>query len=159
MKIYAIGDLHLSGKPPSKPMEIFGKHWADHAAKVATNWHQLIRSDDTVIICGDTSWAMDLQDALTDLNWIAALPGRKIILRGNHDYWWSSLKKMQTATENNFSFLQNNFFTCGTTAICGSRGWLLPSSDNFNADDAAIYRREGLRLEASLADKPATAIS
>lgn len=93
MKIYAIGDLHLSGKPPSKPMEIFGKHWADHAAKVATNWHQLIRSDDTVIICGDTSWAMDLQDALTDLNWIAALPGRKIILRGNHDYWWSSLKK------------------------------------------------------------------
>ena len=99
MKIYAIGDLHLSGKPPSKPMEIFGEHWADHAAKVATNWHQLIRSDDTVIICGDTSWAMDLQDALTDLNWIAALPGRKIILRGNHDYWWSSLKKMQTATE------------------------------------------------------------
>ena len=131
MKIYAIGDLHLSGKPPSKPMEIFGKHWADHAAKVAANWHQLISSDDTVIICGDTSWAMDLQDALTDLNWIAALPGRKIILRGNHDYWWSSLKKMQTA-------------------ICGSRGWLLPSSDNFNADDAAIYRREGLRLEASL---------
>ena len=83
MKIYAIGDLHLSGKPPSKPMEIFGKHWTDHAAKVAANWHQLIRSDDTVI-------------------------------------------------------------------ICGSRGWLLPSSDNFNADDAAIYRREGLRLEASL---------
>ena len=99
MKIYAIGDLHLSGKPPSKPMEIFGKHWTDHAAKVAANWHQLIRSDDTVIICGDTSWAMDLQDALTDLNWIAALPGRKIILRGNHDYWWASLKKMQTATE------------------------------------------------------------
>lgn len=98
MKIYAIGDLHLSGKPPSKPMEIFGKHWTDHAAKVAANWHQLIRSDDTVIICGDTSWAMDLQDALTDLNWIAALPGRKIILRGNHDYWWASLKKMQTAT-------------------------------------------------------------
>lgn len=94
MKIYAIGDLHLSGKPPSKPMEIFGKHWTDHAAKVAANWHQLIRSDDTVIICGDTSWAMDLQNALTDLNWIAALPGRKILLRGNHDYWWASLKKM-----------------------------------------------------------------
>ena len=86
----------------------------------------------------------------SDLNWIAALPGRKIILRGNHDYWWASLKKMQTATENNFRITVNNFFTCGTTAICGSRGWLLPSSDNFNADDAAIYRREGLRLEASL---------
>lgn len=126
MKIYAIGDLHLSGKPPSKPMEIFGKHWTDHAAKVAANWHQLIRSDDTVIICGDTSWAMDLQDALTDLNWIAALPGRKIILRGNHDYWWASLKKMQTATENNFSFLQNNFFTCGHD--CHLRqSWLAPA--------------------------------
>ena len=97
MKIYAIGDLHLSGKPPSKPMEIFGEHWTDHAAKVAANWHQLIRSDDTVIICGDTSWAMDLQDALTDLNWIAALPGRKIILRGNHDYWWASAARLPSA--------------------------------------------------------------
>ena len=133
MKIYAIGDLHLSGKPPSKPMEIFGKHWADHAAKVAANWHQLIRSDDTVIICGDTSWAMDLQDALTDLNWIAALPGRKIILRGNHDYWWASLKKMQTATENNFSFLQMPL----STAV----------------KDCAW------RLHWKLPDKPATAIS
>ena len=119
MKIYAIGDLHLSGKPPSKPMEIFGKHWADHAAKVATNWHQLIRSDDTVIICGDTSWAMDLQDALTDLNWIAALPGRKIILRGNHDYWWSSLKKMQTANSKIISAF------CKTTFLPAAR---LPSA-------------------------------
>ena len=151
MNIYAIGDLHLSGDPPAKPMEIFGPHWQGHAAKVAAKWRQLVSPDDTVIICGDTSWAMDLTGALPDLNWIAALPGRKILLRGNHDYWWSSLKKMQTATENKFSFLQNNFYTCGSTAICGSRGWLLPSSDNFSADDAAIYRREGLRLEASLA--------
>lgn len=151
MKIYAIGDLHLSGNPPSKPMEIFGEHWQCHAAKVAANWQQLVTGDDTVIICGDTSWAMDLQSALTDLNWIARLPGRKIILRGNHDYWWTSLKKMQQATESKFSFLQNNFYTCGDTAICGSRGWLLPSSENFTDDDAAIYRREGLRLEASLA--------
>ena len=98
MKIYAIGDLHLSGKTPSKPMEIFGEHWADHAAKVAANWHQLIRSDDTVIICGDTSWAMDLQDALTDLNWIAALPGRKIIHLGKHQYCKSTKKKMNNST-------------------------------------------------------------
>lgn len=151
MNIYAIGDLHLSGNPPSKPMEIFGEHWQGHAAKVAANWQQLVTDDDTVIICGDTSWAMDLQAALTDLNWIAMLPGRKIIMRGNHDYWWTSLKKMQQATENKFSFLQNNFYTCGDTAICGSRGWLLPSSESFTNDDAAIYRREGMRLEASLA--------
>lgn len=151
MNIYAIGDLHLSGNPPAKPMEIFGAHWQGHAAKVAANWRSLVSNEDTVIICGDTSWAMDLSGALPDLHRIAALPGHKIILRGNHDYWWASLKKMQTATENKFRFLQNNFFTCGSTAICGSRGWLLPSSDNFTAEDESIYRREGLRLEASLA--------
>ena len=116
MKIYAIGDLHLSGKPPSKPMEIFGKHWADHAAKVAANWHQLISSDDTVIICGDTSWAMDLQDALTDLNWIAALPGRKIILRGNHDYWWSTAAKFR-------KFCEENGFDTDLVKIDPRRDW------------------------------------
>lgn len=151
MNIYAIGDLHLSGEPPAKPMEIFGEQWQGHKDKVAANWRRLITAEDTVIICGDTSWAMDLTDALTDLNWIAALPGRKVLLRGNHDYWWASLKKMQTATAGDFEFLQNNFYSCGDTAICGSRGWLLPSSPVFTDTDATIYRREGLRLEASLA--------
>ena len=131
-------------------MDIFGDHWEDHFSRISQDWRTRVRADDTVLIPGDISWAMQLAAARPDLEAIGGLPGRKVILRGNHDYWWSSLKKMQTATENNFSFLQNNFFTCGTTAICGSRGWLLPSSDNFNADDAAIYRREGLRLEASL---------
>ena len=111
MKIYAIGDLHLSGKPPSKPMEIFGKHWTDHAAKVAANWHQLIRSDDTVIICGDTFMGhgsarradrpeLDRRPARAQNH----SPGRKIILRGNHDYWWASLKDAD-CDRNNFSFL------------------------------------------------------
>ncbi|MFR9142051.1 MAG: metallophosphoesterase [Phascolarctobacterium faecium] len=161
MKIYAIGDLHLSGKPPSKPMEIFGEHWADHAAKVAANWHQLIRSDDTVIICGDTSWAMDLQDALTDLNWIAALPGRKIILRGNHDYWWSSLKKMQTATENNFSFLQNNFLPAArlpsAAVVAGSCLHLTILTRTMPLSTAV--KDCAWRLHWKLPDKPATAIS
>ena len=151
MKIYAIGDLHLSGKPPSKPMEIFGEHWADHAAKVAANWHQLIRSDDTVIICGDTSWAMDLQDALTDLNWIAALPGRKIILRGNHDYWWTTTRKMENfLTANGFDtlhILHNNACTVGNVALCGTRGWPF---DDTNAQDAKIMAREAGRLRMSL---------
>ncbi len=150
MNIYAIGDLHLSGYPPTKPMDVFGEHWQNHAAKVEANWRQLITENDTVIICGDTSWAMKLPEALSDLNWIAALPGKKILLRGNHDYWWTSLKKMQLATENKFSFLQNNFYNCADTAICGSRGWLLPASDSFTESDAAIYKREELRLEASL---------
>lgn len=161
MKIYAIGDLHLSGKPPSKPMEIFGKHWTDHAAKVAANWHQLIRSDDTVIICGDTSWAMDLQDALTDLNWIAALPGRKIILRGNHDYWWASLKKMQTATENNFSFLQNNFLPAArlpsAAVVAGS--CLHPTILTRTMPLSTAVKDCAWRLHWKLPDKPATAIS
>ena len=151
MKIYAIGDLHLSGKPPSKPMEIFGKHWTDHAAKVAANWHQLIRSDDTVIICGDTSWAMDLQDALTDLNWIAALPGRKIILRGNHDYWWTTTRKMEnflTATGfDTLHILHNNACTVGNVALCGTRGWPF---DDVAAQGEKLMAREAGRLRMSL---------
>ena len=150
MKIYAIGDLHLSGNPPSKPMHIFGEHWLNHAELIQKNWLETINPEDTVIICGDTSWAMNLQEALVDLSFIEKLPGQKIILRGNHDYWWNSLKKMQIATNNNFSFLQNNFFVAEDISICGTRGWLLPSSPNFTEEDATIYRREGLRLEASL---------
>ena len=88
---------------------------------------------------------------MQDLNRIAALPGQKIILRGNHDYWWTSLKKMQQATESKFMFLQNNFFACGDVAVCGSRGWILPSSEAFTDDDRHIYMREGIRLENSLA--------
>lgn len=151
MSLFAIGDFHLSGEPPAKPMEVFNPAWANHFEKIRRNWLNMITPEDTVIICGDTSWAMSLDAAMQDLNRIAALPGRKIILRGNHDYWWTSLKKMQQATADNFMFLQNNFFTCGDVAVCGSRGWLLPSSDNFTEDDRHIYEREGVRLELSLA--------
>ena len=151
MSLFAIGDFHLSGEPPYKPMEVFSPAWANHFEKIRQNWLERITPEDTIIICGDTSWAMSLDTAMQDLNRIAALPGSKIILRGNHDYWWTSLKKMQQATENKFMFLQNNFFACGDVAVCGSRGWLLPSSDNFGEEDKHIYEREGLRLENSLA--------
>ena len=122
MSLFAIGDFHLSGEPPAKPMEIFNPAWANHFEKIRQNWLNMITPEDTVIICGDTSWAMSLDAAMQDLNRIAALPGRKIILRGNHDYWWTSLKKMQQAT-----------------------------ADNFTEDDKHIYEREGVRLELSLA--------
>ncbi len=151
MSIFAIGDFHLSGEPPAKPMEVFSPAWKNHFEKISTNWLQTITPADTVIICGDTSWAMSLEGAMQDLNRIAALPGQKIILRGNHDYWWTSLKKMQLATENKFMFLQNNFYACGSAAVCGSRGWILPSSEAFGEDDRHIYEREGIRLEMSLA--------
>ena len=89
MHIYAIGDLHLSGEPASKPMEVFGEHWRNHKEKVAANWQNTVTAQDTVIVCGDISWAMTLEEAAQDLDWLAQLPGRKLLLRGNHDYWWS----------------------------------------------------------------------
>lgn len=150
MHIYAIGDLHLSGEPPSKPMEIFGEHWTGHKEKIKTNWLQTVTEEDTVIICGDISWALQLEEAKSDLQWLAQLPGEKILLRGNHDYWWTSLKKMQQFTENKFRFLQNNCIMVSNTAICGTRGWILPSSDNFTPEDQKIYQRESIRLELSL---------
>lgn len=150
MHIYAIGDLHLSGEPPAKPMEIFGEHWLGHKEKIKNNWLNTVTDEDTVIICGDTSWAMGPADAADDLNWIAQLPGRKLLLRGNHDYWWGSLKKMQDMYGKSFEFLQNGCIMVGSTAICGTRGWILPSSESFNDEDDKIYKREAIRLEMSL---------
>lgn len=150
MHIYAIGDLHLSGEPPAKPMEIFGEHWANHREKVAANWRQTVAPEDTVIICGDISWAMQLEEATEDLNWIDQLPGKKILLRGNHDYWWTSLKKMQQRWDGKYQFLQNNCIMVAGIAICGTRGWVLPSAEKFTEADAKIYQREGIRLELSL---------
>ena len=109
-----------------------------------------VKEEDTVIICGDISWAMQLKEVEEDLLWIAELPGKKILMRGNHDYWWTSLKKMQDTFGKHFEFLQNNCIMIGDTAICGTRGWLLPSSENFTEDDNKIYQREGIRLEMSL---------
>ena len=150
MSIYAISDLHLSGEPAKKPMDIFGEHWTNHKEKVKENWLATVKEEDTVIICGDISWAMQLKEVEEDLLWITELPGKKILMRGNHDYWWTSLKKMQDTFGKHFEFLQNNCIMIGDTAICGTRGWLLPSSENFTEDDNKIYQREGIRLEMSL---------
>lgn len=152
MKIYAIGDLHLSGLPPSKPMEIFGEQWQDHWLKLKTNWLAKVIPTDTVILAGDISWALKLDSALVDLNMINDLPGKKIFLRGNHDFWWSSIKKMNTVFLDNTSifFLQNNFTVANDYAICGSRGWSLPQQDFFTDEDLVIYKRELLRIESSL---------
>ena len=150
MHIYAIGDLHLSGEPPTKPMEVFGLHWQGHKQKIATNWQQQVTDCDSVIICGDISWAMSLEAAAQDLDWLAALPGRKLLLRGNHDYWWTSLKKMQQRYGTSFEFLQNDCVMLDDIAVCGTRGWILPSAEGFSEEDAKIYKREGIRLELSL---------
>lgn len=148
MALYAIADLHLSFSS-SKPMSKFGKNWIDHYKKIETNWTNKIKSDDTVLISGDISWGMRLKDALDDLNFIHDLPGKKILIRGNHDYWWSSISKLNSLFDDMF-FIQNNFTTYNDYAICGTRGWLCPGDASFEESDIAIYNREKIRMELSL---------
>lgn len=150
MNIYAIGDLHLSGEPPTKPMEIFGEHWHCHKEKIKNNWLATVHADDVVIICGDISWAMGLENVAEDFAWLKELPGRKLLLRGNHDYWWTSLKKMQASYGKDFEFIQNNCIMINDIAICGTRGWILPSAETFTDEDRKIYEREAIRLKMSL---------
>ena len=151
MHIYAIGDLHLSGEPASKPMEVFGEHWRNHKEKVAANWQNTVTAQDTVIVCGDISWAMTLEEAAQDLDWLARLPGRKLLLRGNHDYWWNSMKKMQQFfADNGFDslhILHNNHYAFQQYGICGTRGWV---SINGETADAKVLAREVQRLEVSI---------
>lgn len=152
MHIYAIGDLHLSGEPASKPMEVFGEHWRNHKEKVAANWQNTVTAQDTVIVCGDISWAMTLEEAAQDLDWLAQLPGRKLLLRGNHDYWWSSLSQLRACLPENMHAVQNDAFDAGECVFCGTRGWTIPLGQNAAAQDEKLYRREALRLEMSLKD-------
>lgn len=150
MAIWAIADLHLS-HDRAKPMDIFGPCWENHAEKIAANWRRLVGGDDLVIVAGDISWAMQLSGAADDMNWIAALPGRKLLLRGNHDYWWSSISKVRAALPPGMAALQNDHYVFEDWAICGSRGWICPGEEGFDSEhDEKIYRREIGRLELSL---------
>lgn len=150
MKIFAIGDLHLSGEIPQKPMEIFGESWRNHTQKIKTAWRETVCAQDLVIVVGDISWAMNLNEVAADLVALTELPGKKVLLRGNHDYWWSSKSKMEHLYGERLFFLQNNFYACGDTAICGSRGWNLPNDDSWTESDQKILEREVMRLESSL---------
>ncbi|MBB6217706.1 hypothetical protein HNQ80_003829 [Anaerosolibacter carboniphilus] len=148
MALYAIGDLHLSGGV-DKPMDIFGEQWLRHHEKIKENWQRLITDEDTVLIPGDVSWAMNMEQARVDLEWIHELKGKKILLRGNHDYWWSSVTKLNLLFED-MSFLQNNFYEYKEYAICGTRGWICPNENKFEAQDEKVYQRELQRLKLSL---------
>ena len=150
MNIFAIADLHLSfGENVDKPMDVFGPSWTDYERRLEENWRALVEPEDLVLIPGDISWAMHFDDALPDLAWIDSLPGEKLIFKGNHDLWWSSLKKMQGCFES-ITFMQHSAYIGEDFAVCGSRGWILPSDPDFGEADAAIYRRELLRLGMSL---------
>ena len=153
MAIFAIADLHLS-QSTDKPMHIFGHQWEDHQSRLNKAWTESVGQDDTVIIPGDISWGMTLDEALADLQFIDQLPGRKILSKGNHDYWWGTLGKVKALAEANnlstLSFMKNNAFLVEGRAVCGTRGWLLPSDPEFKTADQVIYEREIGRLERSL---------
>lgn len=148
MAIYAISDLHLAFTA-DKPMDIFGEKWLKHDEKIKKNWIEKIKDTDLVLVAGDISWSMKAEESKVDLDWIDALPGKKIISKGNHDYWWGSISKLNAMYENT-KFLQNNFYTYGDYAICGSRAWIAAGSDKFTEKDKKIHDRELIRLRLSL---------
>jgi len=155
MSIYAISDLHLAFSV-DKPMDVFGERWHGYMEKIRALWNQTIAGDDHVIIPGDISWATYLEQAYDDFAFIESLPGNKIISKGNHDYWWTTLNKLQKfLLDNSFSsisFMHNNSFVVENTAICGTRGWKCPGDADFSTEDRKIYNRELQRLELSLKD-------
>ena len=148
MALYAISDLHLAFGV-DKPMDIFGDKWVKHEEKIKENWMSLINDVDIVLIAGDISWAINEKESSGDLNWIESLPGKKIISKGNHDYWWGSITKLNSMFENT-KFIQNNFYNYKDYAICGTRGWICPGADKFSEKDEKIYARELIRLRLSL---------
>lgn len=156
--IWALADPHLSFGVPSKPMDVFGPAWENHAARLAEAWSARVGAEDWVLLPGDLSWGMNLQEAAPDLAYLDALPGQKLLSRGNHDYWWTSLKKLETfAEEQGWNSL--HFMRMGarriegqerSVVVCGTRGWMLPGEREFSASDRKIYERELLRLQMAL---------
>lgn len=149
MNLFAMGDLHLA-QGVDKPMHIFGKHWAQHLEKIQEDWMLQVTPEDFVLIPGDISWANTLEEARLDLQWLNKLPGHKICIRGNHDYWWDRPGKLNKAYEH-ITFLQNDCFCIGELALCGSRGWDCnpKEGDSLEAQDKMI-QRECIRLKLSL---------
>ena len=151
MPIYAIADLHLSF-PQNKPMDIFGNNWENHAEKIKNNWLNKVKQSDYVIIPGDFSWAMYLEETKKDFDYLNNLPGKKILLRGNHDYWWNTLTKMNKFMQenkfDNIDFLYNNSYLVEDKIIVGTRGWNVLDTEN----DSKMIKRENARLELSIND-------
>jgi predicted phosphohydrolase len=149
MRLFAIADPHLSRVDP-KPMDVFGQAWEGHPAAFFDGWREVVGEDDIVLVPGDISWAMRLPDALADLHDIAALPGRKVLLRGNHDYWWPSISKLRGALPEGMYAVQNDALALEGVVVAGTRGWITPGAHGFAEEDERIYRRELDRLSLSL---------
>ncbi len=150
MSIFAIGDTHLTFST-DKPMDIF-RGWTDYVERLEKNWRAVVGEEDTVVIPGDISWAMSLEQAKKDFAFLHSLPGKKLIMKGNHDYWWTTKKKMDTfLAENGFdslSILHNNAFRVGDFTVCGSRGWFFDAENS----DSKVLLREAGRLDMSLSE-------
>lgn len=151
MSLFAIADLHLS-LGTDKPMDVF-EGWTDYTARIEKNWRTLVREEDTVVIAGDISWAMKLEETERDFTFLQSLPGRKLLLKGNHDYWWATKKKIEDyLTQQHFDSLgivHNSAVAVGDTGVCGTRGWIYNAE---SAEDKKLVEREVGRLNASLDD-------
>ncbi len=150
MKIFAISDLHLSVNNP-KPMDIFGERWEGYVEKIFDDWKQKVTGEDLVLLAGDFSWAMKFAEAMPDFDLLKELPGKKVIIRGNHDYWWPSISVLRQALPENIFALQNDAIKFGEYIICGTRGWAVPEQgQQQSAEDEKIFKREVIRLELTL---------
>ena len=132
-------------------MDIFGGNWNGHLEKIKSDWQEKVKADDIVLISGDTSWAMQMDDAIPDISQLKGLAGKKVFIRGNHDYWWSGITTLRRrAPDSSFYFLQNDCIRFDGLVICGSRGWSCPGSADFAESDEKIYKREGERFRLAL---------
>ncbi len=151
MKVWAISDLHLSGLK-DKPMDVFGPGWEGHFEKIKADWESKVAAEDVVLIGGDTSWGMKLEEGLYDVASLAPLPGRKVFIRGNHDYWWNAITRIRDRRPDDaFYFLQNDCVKLGNVIVAGSRGWSVPGSADYTEHDEALYRREAERFKLAFA--------
>lgn len=149
MKVFAISDLHLSINS-NKPMNIFGPVWENYLEEIEQSFNENVSDDDLVLIAGDISWAMKLSDAKADLDYLAKFKGKKVIIKGNHDYWWSSISGVRALLPNNVYALQNDALRFDNVVVCGSRGWTVPEVSHKTPEDEKIYKRELIRMELSL---------
>ncbi len=149
MKIYAISDLHISTNS-NKPMDVFGGNWINYIEKIKNDWESKVSKEDIVLIGGDISWAMNVIDAEKDILTFSNLAGKKVLVKGNHDYWWNGIGKVRDMLPLGFYALQNDSIKFDNVIICGSRCWSVPGAPDFNEQDRKIYLREAERLKLSL---------
>ena len=146
MKVFAISDLHLSGKS-DKPMDVFGPEWEGHFEKIRRDWLERVGDGDVVLLGGDTSWGMKFEEGMYDVLSLCDLPGEKVFVRGNHDFWWSGIMRIRESAPRGFHFLQNDCLKLGNIVIAGSRGWTVPGSADFTEHDTKLYLREAERFK------------